>query len=56
MANVTEAFTVSTQVPLVTGPNEIIQALSGVKLQDLTFTQEEIYLVLLPIAIVITEF
>eukprot|EP00375_Theileria_parva_P002060 XP_764736.1 N-ethylmaleimide sensitive protein [Theileria parva strain Muguga] len=45
MANVTEAFTVSTQVPLVTGPNEIIQALSGVKLQDLTFTQEEIYLV-----------
>ncbi|BAM39886.1 N-ethylmaleimide-sensitive factor [Theileria orientalis strain Shintoku] len=45
MANVTAAFTVSTQVPLVTGPSEIYQALSGVKLQNLKFSKEEIYLV-----------
>ncbi|XP_952547.1 N-ethylmaleimide-sensitive factor, putative [Theileria annulata] len=45
MANVKESFTVSTQVPLVTGPSEIFQALSGVKLPDLTFSHDEIYLV-----------
>ncbi|UKK02277.2 N-ethylmaleimide-sensitive factor [Theileria orientalis] len=45
MANVTAAFTVSTQVPLVTGPSEIYQALSGVELKNLKFSKEEIYLV-----------
>ncbi|UKJ90184.2 N-ethylmaleimide-sensitive factor [Theileria orientalis] len=45
MANVTAAFTVATQVPLVTGPSEIYQALSGVELKSLKFSKEEIYLV-----------
>ncbi|KAK1937561.1 putative N-ethylmaleimide-sensitive factor [Babesia divergens] len=42
MANVTQAFTVSTEVPLVTGPNEIYQALSGSPFHGVSFPDSEI--------------
>lgn len=42
MANVTQSFTVSTEVPLVTGPNEIYQALSGSPFHGVSFPDSEI--------------
>lgn len=42
LANVTQAFTVATEVPLVTGPSEIYQALSGSQLTGVSFPDSEI--------------
>lgn len=41
MANVTQAFTVATEVPLVTGASEIYQALSGSMVAGVSFPDSE---------------
>ncbi|CDR93982.1 N-ethylmaleimide-sensitive factor, putative [Babesia bigemina] len=42
MANVTQAFTVAAEVPMVTGPAEIYQALSGASSGAVQFPEDEI--------------
>ncbi|ORM41001.1 Vesicular-fusion protein sec18 [Babesia sp. Xinjiang] len=42
MANVTQAFTVSVEVPMVTGSTEIYQALSGAPPSEVPFSEDEI--------------